>query len=264
MNTQQLRHSYSPNWPPTRRWGPSPNAVPSAVALLSSAGRPLPLLSVRAAGSRCRDLGARRPRVRHFFCLGSVVAALCLALTEGMAIAHPHVFIDYAATILCHRETITGVRIAWTFDEMYSASLFHDYTSRPKGPLSASDVAELKKGAFQDVSEDHYFTDIVLNGKPLPVTKVEDFDASYDGRKMTYRFTVPVDITPSRGSNILEIDSFDTEFYIDFELIKRDPVTIQHGEQLKMSCEPAHVTRTTTTFGPMGTRIVRCHDERTK
>jgi ABC-type uncharacterized transport system substrate-binding protein len=187
-----------------------------------------------------------------------VLVALFLASVAGPAAAHPHVFIDYAATILCQRDKIVGARIAWTFDEMYSASLFHDYTSQPKGPLTEADIAELKKEAFQDSSEEHYFTDIAVNGKALAVTRVTDFAASYDGRRMTYRFTVPLDVAPAQGANTLDIASFDTEFYIDFELVKRDPVTVANGGQLKASCAPASVTKETTTFGPMTTRIVRC------
>jgi ABC-type uncharacterized transport system substrate-binding protein len=186
------------------------------------------------------------------------MAAVLTAGLAAPAVAHPHVWIDYAATIQCQGDTITGVRIAWTFDEMYSASLFHDYTSRPKGPLTQADIAELQKGAFQDTSEDHYFTDIALDGKELPVTQAIDFDASYDGRKMTYRFTVPLAVKAGPGAHGIDIASFDTEFYIDFELVKRDPATIRDGARLDLSCAAALVTRNTTTFGPLDTHIVRC------
>lgn len=175
-----------------------------------------------------------------------------------IAQAHPHVFIDYAATVLCRDDKIIGVRIAWTFDEIYSASLYHDYTSQPKGPLSAADIAKLNKEAFQDSAEEHFFTDISLNGKALPVTKAVDFSASYDGRKMTYRFTVPLDLPPVPGANTLDIDSFDTEFYIDYELVKRNPVTVQNAGALKISCGDAAITKDTTTFGPLTTHIARC------
>jgi ABC-type uncharacterized transport system substrate-binding protein len=185
------------------------------------------------------------------------VAASLLALAAP-ATAHPHVFIDYSATVLCQHDKIVGVRIAWIFDEMYSASLFHDYTSQPKGPLTPSDIAQLNKEAFQDSAEEHYFTDIVYNGKAVPVTHATDFSASYDGRKMTYRFTVPLDVAAVRGTGTLDIDSFDTEFYIDFELVKHDPVRVENGAQLKLACAPAPLTKDTTTFGPLTTRIVRC------
>src|SRR6185437_9945511 len=81
---------------------------------------------------------------------------------------------------------------------------------------------------------------------------------SYDGRKMTYRFTVPVDIVPPQGGTMLEIDSFDTEFYIDYELDEHRPVPVENGAGIDVACAPASLTRDTTTFGALTTRIVRC------
>ena len=175
------------------------------------------------------------------------------------ALAHPHVFIDYSATVLCRRDKIVGVRIAWTFDEMYSASLYHDYTSRPKGPLTPADITRLQNEAFKDAADEHYFTDLAFNGKSVPVSPPTGFTASWDGRKMTYRFTVPLALSAVAGANTLDIDSFDTEFFIDFELAKHDAASVEDGEPLKLLCSPTTVTKDTTTFGPLTTHIVRCH-----
>ena len=185
------------------------------------------------------------------------IAALCFAAVPLTAAAHPHGFINYSASILCEHGKIVGVRLVWTFDEMYSASLFSDYTSQPKGALSKADIAKLHDEAFKDSAEEHYFTDVVLDGKKLPVAAT-DFDASYDGRKTTYRFTVPVDIVPPQGGTMLKIDSFDTEFYIDYELDEHRPVPVENGAGIDVACAPASLTRDTTTFGALTTRIVRC------
>jgi ABC-type uncharacterized transport system substrate-binding protein len=182
--------------------------------------------------------------------IGATVAA-------APASAHPHVFIDYAATVLCDGGRVAAVRMSWIFDEMYSASLYQDYTSRPPGPLDKRDVAMLKRKAFDDTKEEHYFIDLRMNGKSVAVNEVEDFDASYDGRKMTYRFTVPIP-ADAKGATILDIASFDTEFYIDFELLKHDPLKLEHDDQGKVACAPKKETRNTTTFGPLETMVIHC------
>jgi ABC-type uncharacterized transport system substrate-binding protein len=189
---------------------------------------------------------------------GCAPALFALIAVAAPAWSHPHVFIDYSATILCDADNVAAVRISWTFDEMYSASLYQDYTSRPHGPLSAADIQQLQVGAFQDTAELHYFTDVRLNGKPLDVKTVTDFDASYDQRKMTYRFTVPVDAGPPHDGDVLEIDAFDNEFYIDFELVKQNPIKIEHGNKLKLVCAPKKETRNTSVLGPVDTIIVSC------
>jgi len=213
-------------------------------------------LSSRGDGGSNRA-GAARSRPRHGARLALAVGGVAFA-TSLPAMAHPHVFIDYGVTILCDADHVTGARIAWTFDEMYSASLYHDYTNRPLGPLSRSDIDQLERKAFQFTSDRNYFLDIRRNGTPQQVKKVTDFDASYDGGRMTYRFTVPLESGGKPGAMVIEIASFDTEFYIDFELVKRAPVKIEHGDKLGIACAPKKITKATTTFGPMQTTIVQC------
>ena len=163
-----------------------------------------------------------------------LAAALALAAAPVPSVGPSPCFASTTPRRCCARMTRSSASaLPWTFDEMYSASLFSDYTSRPKGALTPADIVKLRDEAFKDSVEEHYFTDIVWNGKALPVTAVTDFSASYDGRKMTYRFTVPLDIAPVSGANTLDIDSFDREFYIDFEPLKRDPVGVGNGAALQ-------------------------------
>jgi len=188
---------------------------------------------------------------------GVAVAAGLLA--SAPAAAHPHVFIDYAVTVQFDDHGIAGVRLSWTFDEMYSSMLFHDYTSRPThGALSDADIRKLEEGAFKDTADYHYFIDMTLNGKPVPVTEVTDFTARFEQHRMTYSFTVPIrDGTPA-GRNTLEIAAFDHEFYIDFELAKKAAVAVEHGEKLAAACAPKTERKNTSTFGPMDSVVVAC------
>ncbi|MGH6981173.1 MAG: hypothetical protein ACREFC_08180, partial [Stellaceae bacterium] len=71
-------------------------------------------------------------------------------------------------------------------------------------------------------------------------------------------FTVPLDLAPAHGENVLDVGVFDNEFYIDFEPVKHDAVSVEHGAALKLACAPATVTKDTTTFGPLKAQILRC------
>jgi len=185
-------------------------------------------------------------------------AAAVSVLGATPASAHPHVFIDYAVIAIFDDANVTSVRISWTFDQMYSSMLFHDYTSRPQGPLTAADIASLKKNAFEDTSDFHYFTDISLNGKEMAVTAVTDFTARFDSHRMTYVFTVPIVAEAPAAHNTIEVDSFDHEFYIDFELVKKAAVTAEHGEKLGAACAPKKENKPTTIFGPVETLVAAC------
>jgi ABC-type uncharacterized transport system substrate-binding protein len=191
---------------------------------------------------------------RHLFGL----ALLMSMLGSVPAMAHPHVFIDYTVAILFDDSGAQAVRVSWTFDEMYSSMLFHDYTSRPRDALSAADIRSLKKKAFEDTADFHYFVDLTVNGRTLPVKSVTDFDARFENHRMTYAFTVPISGDAPLARNTLEVDAFDNEFYIDFELAKKAAITMERGEKFLASCAPKNERRNTTIIGAVDTVVVAC------
>lgn len=187
-----------------------------------------------------------------------LVGLALLVLGSAPAMAHPHVFIDYTVTVLFDDSGVQAIRVSWTFDEMYSAMLSHDYTSRPRDTPNAADIQNLKKKAFDDTADFHYFIDIRLNGKTLPVKAVSDFDARFENHRMTYFFTVPISTGAPLARNTLEVDAFDNEFYIDFELAKKMAVTVERGEKFAASCAPKEERRNTTIIGAVDTVVVAC------
>ena len=192
----------------------------------------------------------------------SRLAGILVAASLGApapAAAHPHVFIDYAVAMLFDDAGVVGARVTWTFDEMYSSMLFHDYTSRPQGQLSAADIKKLEEEAFKATADYHYFIDLTLNGAAVTVTEFRDFTARYEQHRMIYSFTVPIHDPARSGPSTLELAAFDHEFYIDFELAKRKPVTVQNGEKLAAQCAPKTERKDTSTFGPMDAVVVACH-----
>src|SRR5581483_1340816 len=174
------------------------------------------------------------------------------------AAAHPHIWIEYAAVVLFDGEALKGVRFTWTFDSMYSSMLFHDYTSRPRGGLTPADIKKLQKGAFEDTRDQHYFVEVKLNGKPVAFQQASDFSASYEGGRMSYSFTIPVRLETPLAQNTIEIAAFDTEFYIDFELAKKNPVSSENGERAGVVCAPKQVAKQTTIFGALEIPVAAC------
>ena len=186
-------------------------------------------------------------------------ALLALLLSVGSASSHPHVFVDYTITLLFDDGGAQAVRVSWTFDEMYSSMLLHDYTTRPpRDALTSADVDSLRKQAFEDTADYHYFVDLKLNGSTLPVKDVTDFDARFRDHRMIYRFTVPLHASAPQGRNTLEIDAFDNEFYIDFELADKNGIAVEHGEKLGASCAQRQQSRDTTMVGSVSSVVVAC------
>ena len=84
-----------------------------------------------------------------------VLALLPLVLMDGRAAkAHPHVWITSVSELIYAADgTLTGVRHAWTFDDMYAtyalqgldANRKSEYSREELAPLAQSNVEALKE-----------------------------------------------------------------------------------------------------------------------
>jgi ABC-type uncharacterized transport system substrate-binding protein len=90
------------------------------------------------------------------------------------------------------------------------------------------------------------------------VKDVTDFDAQFKNHRMAYSFTVPIRAAGPLARNTLEIDAFDNEFYIDFELAEHDGVTVEQGEKAGAPCAPKRERGNTSVIGAVETVIVAC------
>ncbi len=70
---------------------------------------------------------------------GLLLLAAALTSRRGAARAHPHVWITATSELLYAADgSITGVRHAWTFDDMFSAYALQGLQSQDQGRLYAA------------------------------------------------------------------------------------------------------------------------------
>jgi ABC-type uncharacterized transport system substrate-binding protein len=151
--------------------------------------------------------------------LTTVVALLAACAVAGGLVqaghTHPHVWIDASVTLVFERGRITAVRAAWAFDEFYSTTLIRAFDADRSGSFSESEVRRLRAEAFDGVNGLGYFTHITIDGKKVPIQRVEDFSAAVRKGRVVYRFTVrlptPIDPVKSR----VTVSVFDETYYVD-------------------------------------------------
>ncbi|MFP5479969.1 MAG: DUF1007 family protein [Alphaproteobacteria bacterium] len=154
------------------------------------------------------------------------VSFLLASLAAGPALAHPHVWIDTKVeVILNERNEATGVRIDWTYDELYSLYVIADRGLDPDGDevLTEAEVAQLS--GF-DMAWDEGFagdTYALLGEAPLELSGPQEFSASYAEGKVTSShlrvFAAPVPV----GEVPLVIQAYDPGYYVAYS-IPHDPV----------------------------------------
>lgn len=147
-------------------------------------------------------------------------------LAAGPALAHPHVWVDTRVeVILDDANQATGVRIGWTYDDLYSLYVVGDMGLDPDwdGLLTAEEVARLS--GFDMKWEPGFAGDTyaLLGGQELALSGPQDWTASYAEGRITsthlrlFKAPVPVGAVP------LIIQAYDPGYYVAYA-IPFDPV----------------------------------------
>jgi len=162
-------------------------------------------------------------RFVYFFILMGCMAA------AGRAQAHPHVWVTMTEELLYAPDgSITGVRHAWTFDDMFSAFATQGIEQKTKGTWTREELAPLAKVNVESLKEYAYFSYAKVDGKRRKDAFLEpiDYFLDYDPREavLTLHFTLPLK-TPIRAKAV-DIEVYDPEFFIDFGFAERDQVKL--------------------------------------
>ena len=151
-----------------------------------------------------------------------------LAGAPSPARAHPHVWITNTTTLLFQGDKLTGVRLEWTFDELFSDTLLREFDENKNRKLDPAEVQQIQTETFPYLKKFQFFTHILLDKKKVPVTGVHDFSAAVIGKDtVRYRLTVrlPEPVDPRRVP--VTVNIFDETYYVDFVHEKKDPVRIE-------------------------------------
>jgi ABC-type uncharacterized transport system substrate-binding protein len=155
---------------------------------------------------------------------------LALAFTAqtftGVARAHPHVWVTMKSEVVYAPDgTATGIRHAWSFDDMFSAFATQGLDSKEKGKFTREELAPLAKVNIESLKEYDYFTYAMADGKKAEMTDpLPDYWLDYKDQVLTLHFTVPFK-TPVKAK-LLKVDIYDPTIFVDFSFDKKTPVQL--------------------------------------
>ena len=164
---------------------------------------------------------------RIYTAITAVVAVLAFAVP---AAAHPHVWVTMTTELVYAPDgTLTGVRHAWAFDDMFSAFATQGIEAKEKGKFTREELSALAKVNVESLKEYGYFTYVTADGKktklgePLP-----DYWLDYADAVLTLNFTLPFK-TPLKAKE-LKVEIYDPTIFVDFAWAKDDPVRMAGGK----------------------------------
>jgi len=156
--------------------------------------------------------------------------AVLALFAASAAQAHPHVWVTMKSELVYDADgSATGVRHAWTFDDMFSTFATQGLESKEKGKFTREELAPLAQVNVESLKEFDYFTVARANGKKADFKPPADYYLEFTDGLLTLHFTLPFK-TPVKTPS-LDIEVYDGTYFVDFALAEKEPVTLVGAPQ---------------------------------
>jgi ABC-type uncharacterized transport system substrate-binding protein len=160
----------------------------------------------------------------------SCCAAFVLWLAIGRAEAHPHVWVTLHSELVYTADgAMTGVRHAWTFDDMFSAYALQGMAHSKKGEYTREELASLAQVNVESLKEYGYFTFARADGKKLKFSDPIDYWLEYKNAALILHFTLPLKAPAT--AKVMQIEVYDPSIFVDFEFAKDHAISVDGAPQ---------------------------------
>jgi len=165
------------------------------------------------------------------------LAALLTLISAGLAQTHPHVWVTmHTELVYAPDGSITGIRHAWSFDDMFSTFATQGLESKEKGKFTREELAPLAKVNVDSLKEYDYFTYATADGKKAELTDPKpDYWLDYADQALTLNFTLPFK-TPVKAKE-LKVEIYDPTIFVDFSFAKEKPAQLVGAPKCKLDVE---------------------------
>ena len=163
--------------------------------------------------------------IKHLSCVAAAVLASLVASILS-ASAHPHVWVTMRSELVYGPDgRITGIRHAWTFDDMFSAFATQGIDSKQRGVFTRAELEPLAKTNVESLKDFEYFTMARVNGKKADfVDPPAGYYLDYKDQILTLHFTLPFK-TPVKVQD-LQVEIYDPSYFVDFSFEKDNAVAL--------------------------------------
>jgi ABC-type uncharacterized transport system substrate-binding protein len=158
--------------------------------------------------------------------LVAAAALASLAATVHSASAHPHVWVTMRSELVYAPDgSVTGIRHAWTFDDMFSAFAVQGIDAKKRGAFTREELAPLAQTNIESLKDFDYFTIARVNGKKAEFgDPPPGYYLVYKDEILTLHFSLPFK-TPQKAQD-LQIEIYDASYFVDFSFDKDNAVAL--------------------------------------
>jgi ABC-type uncharacterized transport system substrate-binding protein len=135
-------------------------------------------------------------------------------------------------------DTMTGVRHAWTFDDMFSAYALQGISHARNGQYTRDELGSLAQTNVDSLKEYDYFAYARGDGKKLKFADPVDYWLEYKNGTLTLHLTLPLKAAAS--AKTMQIEIYDPSIFVDFEFAKDKPVLLSGAPQCLVTYDLPH------------------------
>ncbi len=146
-----------------------------------------------------------------------LLAALCICAATPVA-AHPHVFVDATVEVLTEAGAVTGLRLVWTYDDLFSLMLTEDLGIDADGDLVLTDAEAAELAASVTDWPADYTGDLVVSngGSSLTLAPRDDHGAAFAGGRVIEVHRRPLVTPASAIAGPVTVEVFDPYYYVAY------------------------------------------------
>jgi len=163
-----------------------------------------------------------------------LLAAFVTLVVAAPAWAHPHVWVTmHTELVYAPDGKITGIRHAWSFDDMFSTFATQGLESKEKGKFTREELAPLAKVNVESLKEFDYFTYATADGKKAELAEpAPGYWLDYANEVLTLNFTLPFKKPVSVKE--LKVEIYDPTIFVDFSFAKEKPAQLVGAPKCKL------------------------------
>ena len=171
-----------------------------------------------------RDTLFQNTPYKIMFC----IAVAIVSLSPLDVWAHPHCYILNSVHFIFDSQGLDRVDIDWQFDEFTTAQILSECDTNGDNTLDPEEMACIKAGYFDSLTEYNHFTYIKVDGLPIETPRIEDLNIELIEGFLLYNYSIQVQIPAKKEPREVRAALYDETFYCAMEFPEELPVLVEN------------------------------------
>lgn len=170
--------------------------------------------------------------------------------------AHPHVFIDNKTICVFDDDGLKGLKVEWTFDDMFGSSILLDYDVDGDHSFDQTEIDTIYAEAFSNLENYDYLYHIEINDESFIISEIDSFSVHYQDGKLIYSFFIPCRILADDTRTEVQIMVYDETYFIVVETDIKSGVSIKKSDTIVADVSFKNTIQVDDMYGELKRRTI--------